>query len=115
MQLLKAHEIPGELSYPCTFLLWVERGLIDLGPWWIISRDLALGFLPTLDDAFSRPLLPFAKRDDRDEIACFDEANTVVTVDPWDVKNEIATYEDFHEWVRDAIEVMLEWDVMECE
>jgi len=115
MNLLEKNELPQDFVYPNEFLKIVEQGLIDFDPWVIMSGE----YLKTRYDGLrkrypKRLLVPFARRIDNDDIACWDIniPNKVVTIhdfasENWEQRKE---YETFWVWLRQAVDDMIEND-----
>lgn len=71
--LLTGDDLPEGFAYPPEFLRVVELGLTDLEPWWIIDGDLLRSGMRLLASAYpTRRLVLFAKRQDNDDVACWD-------------------------------------------
>lgn len=80
-ELLDLGSLPAGFSYPRQLVRAVELGITNLEPWWIHSgaelreRDAALkARYPQLE------LVPFARRQDSDDIACIDVSGQIFTV-----------------------------------
>ena len=73
VDLLTSSDLPPGFLYPHSFLKVVDFGLINLEPWYILEgerlnqrfRGLQLRY-PT------RVLVPFAERQDNDDVACWE-------------------------------------------
>jgi hypothetical protein len=71
--LLTIDELPSGFIYPEEFLDVIKSGVIDIGPWqfltgrWLRVRNVGL------PERFpDRRLVPFARRLDSDDVACWD-------------------------------------------
>ena len=99
MKLLREDELPTGFTYPRAFLRAVERGLTHLEPWWVFDgdnlRSRARGLRARFPD---RALVPFARREDNDDVACWERRGV---------------YPDFYAWLRQAVEDMIENDQQE--
>ena len=72
-ELLSVEELPDGFSYPAEFLRIVGLGLTQLEPWWILDGDnLRIRHLGLQRRYPSRKLVPFARREDNDDVACWD-------------------------------------------
>jgi len=114
-QLLSAAELPVGFRYPHPFLRTVERGLVDLEPWWMLVGDLLRARNVGLRTRYpTRTLVPFAWRQDGDDVACFDvDTGKVVIVHDfaspgWEGHVE---FDDFYGWLRHAIDDFVAFDV----
>jgi hypothetical protein len=112
---IEAQKLPIGFVYPSAFLKILERNLIDLEPWYILSNDLLEWRYSGLIERYPKlSLVPFAARLDNDDIACW-ETNSPdkVTIihdfasPGWEfVKN----YTDFWHWFRAAIDDMIQFE-----
>jgi hypothetical protein len=111
--LLEATDLPVGFGYPHEFLRVVELGLIDLEPWLVLEgeqlRARNLGLRERYPD---RSLVPFARRQDNDDVACWDVdegGGRVVIVHDfaspgWERRVEFV---DFNGWLRRAVEDLI--------
>jgi hypothetical protein len=105
--LLKVDEWPHGFSYPQDFVDAVESGIFDIGPWQILSGKWLRVRKSGLRERFpERHLVPFARRLDSDDVACWDLElqGTVCVVHDfsapgWEKRQE---YESFSAWHADA-------------
>jgi hypothetical protein len=71
--LLTIAELPEGFDYPAEFIRVVELGLTDLEPWWIFDGDQLRRRAIGLRERYpERQLVPFARRQDNDDVACWD-------------------------------------------
>lgn len=112
-ELLTSGDLPAGFSYPPEFLRIVELGLVRLEPWWIFDGDLLRHRVIDLRKRYpNRKLVPFAKREDSDDVACWDlEAGDVSVIhdmaDPgWEQRDR---FKDFNAWLRRAIEDLIDF------
>jgi hypothetical protein len=111
--LLTIDDLPDGFDYPAEFVRVVELGLTDLEPWWIFDGDLLRHRIAGLRSRYpERCLIPFARRQDNDDVACWDldEGDIAVVHDfaspGWEQRG--ARYPDFNAWLRQAIEDLIE-------
>ncbi len=109
--LLGPAELPPGFAYPHEFLRVVDLGLVNLEPWWIFDgaplRDRVVGLRKRFPD---RVLVPFARREDNDDVACWEGAPPRVVV-----IHDFASpgfedrggFADFNDWLRQAIEDLI--------
>ncbi|MGE8176045.1 hypothetical protein [Pseudomonas fluorescens] len=110
-----------DFLYPKSYIDTINtEPKIDLEPWWFIAYDegdvnswykILKRLYPT------RELIPFAKFNASDDIACFDgkdsTGNPEVLIihafasEGWEHHGTVA---DFDEWLKTAIETKKEWD-----
>ncbi|MGF6495498.1 hypothetical protein ABIE56_003697 [Luteibacter sp. 621] len=70
---LKSSELPEWFSYPEEFSRAVQSGLRDVGPWQILDGNWLRVRCERMKRRFpSRDLVPFARRPDSDDVACWD-------------------------------------------
>lgn len=97
------------------FLRLVESGITHLDPWWIFDRRFALEKLDGLKTRYpSRNLVPFARNQSNDDVACWERGALpkVVVIhdyaDPgWEQR---ATFDTFWDWFRSAVEDFIEFE-----
>jgi hypothetical protein len=111
--LLTDEELPPDFAYPPEFLRIVERGLTNLEPWWIIDGELLRNLMRGLASAYpSRRLVLFAKREDCDDMACWDLVVGDVAVvhagatAGWEQRG--ARFPDFNSWLLQAVKDLIE-------
>lgn len=112
--LLSISDLPAGFEYPSEFIRVVELGLTNLEPWLIIGGDLLLDRQRGLRERYrSRSVVPFAIRQDCDDVACFDgegSGKVIIIHDfaspGWELTAEL---DDFNAWLRQAIEDLIDW------
>ncbi len=113
MEKLLNTEIEAEwLSYPKEFRRVVDLNLCDLDPWFILEGErLKIRYLGMRERYPYRHLVPFARREDSDDVACFEKnmASKVVLIHDFASPGyeQVKIYGDFWEWFREAIEEMI--------
>jgi hypothetical protein len=112
--LLSENDLPRGFAYPREFVRVVELGLTKLEPWWILSGDLLQQRNAELAERFpARTVVLFARREDNDDIACWDtQSGSVVLLHDYstpgyEFREELA---DFNSWLRRAIEDLIEFE-----
>lgn len=100
-------------SYPKEFLYIIDLNLINFEVWNFYSYEGAIFRMQGLKKRYPEgKIVPFAKRDDNDDIACFDiETREVYVIHDFSTegyKNRII-YENFEEWFKVCIENMFEY------
>ncbi|WP_253951761.1 hypothetical protein M1D51_17215 [Arthrobacter sp. R3-55] len=111
--LLVADELPEGFVYPRGLLRLVELDLCDLEPWLILTghqlRSRNHGLAERYPD---RNLIPFARRQDNDAVACWDVGTGTVAIvhdfasPGWENQGE---FEHFDAWLHSAIEDLIEF------
>lgn len=75
-ELLDANALPDWFAYPADFLELFHSGMLDLGPWQILAGNWLRVRHDGLKKRFpARSLVPFARRLDNDDIACWEQGN----------------------------------------
>lgn len=116
MNLLESDELPAGFTYPAQFTRVVGLRLENIEPWYLLEGQALRRTLSGLRTRYpSRQLVPFARRQDNDDIACWDVAQgqkvTVVhdfAVTGWEARD---TFPDFWAWFRQAVEDMIAFDL----
>jgi hypothetical protein len=112
----KLDNIPEWFSYPEEFNRITRQSLVDLTPWYILSNDQLKKKFEGLGERFpSLHLVPFAKRDDNDDVACWCKAGgnveVIVIHDFASAGFEVVqSYGSFWAWFKAAIEDMIEFE-----
>lgn len=116
MRLLRPEELPSGFSYPDDFMRIVEHGLVDLEPWWILAGDEARTRARGLSERFpQRTLVPFARRQDNDDVACFEMDGAygpVVIIHDFATPGweQHASHDSAYGWLQRAIAEFAEFD-----
>jgi hypothetical protein len=118
VEILTEEELPPGVSYPAAFRRLVDRGLLYFEPWFVLEGDQLRERLQGLRLRYpDRTLVPFARREDNDDVACFDATRPgrVVVIHDfaqpgWEQR---AVLDDFAAWLRRALEDMITFDVAE--
>ena len=115
-ELLSGTELPNGFTYPSAFRRVVSLGLVELDPWFFLDGP---GLRERLDGIRQRyrhrVLVPFARRGDNDDVACWDldlaDGSISVIHDyassGWEQKEQ---FSDFAAWFRQAVDDMLEFE-----
>lgn len=115
-ELLSVEDLPPGFWYPSSFIRVVELGLTNLEPWHVLEGSRLRERRQGLAKQFTaRGLIPFAIRQDNDDVACWDLArgNEMVVVihdfssPGWEDRAE---YPDFYAWLRQAIEDLIDFE-----
>ncbi|MGY3676572.1 hypothetical protein [Streptomyces sp. TE33382] len=111
-ELLTSADLPEGFEYPAEFIRVVELRLTNLEPWWIFDGGLLRRRAVGLRERYpERRLVPFARREDTDDVACWDLAQGDVAVihdmasPGWEQRER---FPDFNAWLRQAIEDFIE-------
>lgn len=115
MKLLQKNHLPDGFEYPSAFLKIINLKLLDLEPWSIMEGDYLLKRYEGLKERYpERNLVPFSRRLDNDDLACWDknDNSTVIILHDfatqgWENRKVFSTFWD---WFREAIEDMIVWE-----
>lgn len=115
IQLMKASELPSGFSYPQSFLRIVQLNIVDIEPWYIMNSKEVEHRIQGMKKRYpERALIPFARRCDNDDVACFEldkDEEVQVIHDFASVGYEQRNvYKTFWDWFRSAIEDMIQFD-----
>lgn len=107
--------LPEGFRYPRAFERLLSCGLVNLEPWHVLSGDRLLWQLNGLQSRYPSQLaIPFAYRQDNDDVACFDavRAEAVVVIHDFaSAGHEVeAEFESFEAWLRAAFDDYLDWE-----
>lgn len=116
-ELLSSDQLPSWFKYPEPLLNLVRHKNIDFGLWQILlSKWLEVRLTGLRQRYPERNLIPFARRMDCDDVACFDvqkqaEKPSVVIIHDfassgWEMRSE---FEDFEQWLDTAKADAKEW------
>jgi hypothetical protein len=118
-KLLAFHRRPIGFEYPAGFKRAIQRGLVDLGAWTVLDAGHAVALGHCLRQRYpARSVVPFARRVDNDDVACFDvEAPGAVVVihDYASAGWEARVYRDVYAWLQQAVADMVERDELDDE
>ena len=111
VSLLAPSDLDVALELPVELVRLVAQNVVDLTPWHVMPRELAIKRLRGLRQRYSRKYVPFAYRQDNDDLACIDPAHPTEVVIVHDFASEgtearqrLATFWD---WFRQAVEDMI--------
>ena len=119
--LLRAEEIPYGFQYPAGIYKLIELNLLNYDVWYFMDRESALERLKGVQERYpNRKLIPFARRDACDDIACFEvgskelEGRVFIIHDyassGWEFRE---VWESIWEWVKYAVDIMVEFELIE--
>jgi hypothetical protein len=112
--LLSVGDLPQGFEYPREFVRVVEFGLTNIEPRWIIEGGRLRHRFAGLQQRYpDRNLVPFAVRQDNDDIACWDTmTGDVAVVHDFASPGYEQRYalDNFYAWFRQAIEDFIEFE-----
>lgn len=110
MTLLPESHLPDGFTYPDDLLRIVEHGLLEPHPWWILTSDPLIARAEGVRQRYpDRTLVPFARRQDNDDVACFEvdgEHGPVVVIHDFATPGweQRASYPSTYAWFRQAVD-----------
>ena len=113
-ELLPFDVLYDKFEYPRDFVRIVELELTNLEPWWIVGGKILHDRFVGLQARYvSRKLVPFAVRQDNDDVACWDVDTGGISV-----VHDFASagfeqrdrYPNFAAWFRRAVDDCLAFD-----
>ena len=118
IELLEEYERPNNFVYPKAIYKLLELNLTDFDVWYFMDKESVKIRLEGLRERYpERSLVPFARRDDCEDVACFEvgKGEKVFIVHDfassgWE-QREI--YENVWEWFKDVIDTMIEFEQLE--
>lgn len=104
-----------DFQYPNEFIKLKKLGLVDFEYWYFFNDETLQIRLKGLSERYpNRELVPFARRDDCDDIACFEngKGNSVQIIHDYSSEGyeQVKEYNDFWAWFKDAINEMMNDD-----
>jgi len=109
--LYEPNDLDVPLKLPEGLARMVKQNLTDLTPWHVLPRDLAIKRLRSMRQRYSRKYVPFAYRQDNDDVACIDAAKPEQIVIVRDFASEGTElrkrFDSFWDWFRAAVEDMV--------
>lgn len=106
-------QIYKDFNYPEEFLKMIELNLTNFDVWYFIVEEDILIRIKGLKKRYpDRKLIPFARRGDCDDIACFEigKEGTVQIVHDFSSSGyeQRREYKCFWDWLKEAVEEMIE-------
>ena len=107
--------LPQGFNYPNSFLKVIKLNLLDLDPWYFMTNnDVKIRIKGMRKRYPNRILIPFARRGDNDDVACFELNNGDIVQIVHDFASagyeQRQTYKNFWEWFKSAIDEMIEYE-----
>lgn len=108
--LLNQEELPKWFEYPTEALLLVDQNLLDFDPWIILTDSRLRERYTGVKDRYpSRNIIPFARREDNDDLACFNKEHKIVVIHDFASAGFEGGIEEFEfwNWFRKMVEDMI--------
>lgn len=118
IELLKECELPHNFVYPKSIIKLLELNLTNFDVWYFMDIESVRIRLTGLQKRYpSRCLIPFARRGDCDDIACFEvgKGEQIFVIHDFASSGyeQRKVYENMWEWLKDVISTMIEYELME--
>ncbi len=115
IRVLDDSQCPPWFTYPRAYLRLVEQGIVDLTPWYLLDAERVTRYAAELVRRYpGTERLPFARRQDNDDVACFDRSRPGQVVLLHDGATpgteQRRVFPDVWAWFRFAVEQMIEWE-----
>lgn len=113
MELFNIKEVYRDFQYPSSFVKAVELNLLDFEFWYFMTNEQVSTRINGLMKRYpNRKLVPFARRDDSDDIACFEVGKEPRVQIIHDFASEgyeqRGEYEGFWDWMKMAVDELIE-------
>lgn len=115
MEIFNVQELYEGYDYPREFLKIADLNLVNFDFWYLMPEEQMEWRITGLKNRYpERKLIPFARRDDCDDIACFEvgKGNKVQIIHDFASAGyeQRKEYDCFWDWFKDAIEEMIRED-----
>jgi hypothetical protein len=111
---LAEKDLDVPVSLPDGLLRLATQGVFDLTPWHIMRKEIALKRLAGLRQRYKCKYVPFARRQDNDDLACIDPDAPERVVIVHDFASEGGErrreFDSFWDWFRFAVEDMIAFE-----
>ncbi len=106
-------EIYEDFQYPASYIKAMELNLVDFDFWYFMTKEQVFTRINGLMKRYpSRRLVPFARRDDSDDIACFEVGKEYKVQIIHDFASEgyeqQGEYDRFWDWMKSALDELIE-------
>lgn len=118
IQLLDEQQRPNNFVYPQAIAKLLELNLTNFDVWYFMDLESVKIRLAGLQKRYpDRQLVPFARRRDCDDIACFevDKGDRFFVIHDYASKGyeQREIYENVWEWLKEVVNTMIEFEIME--
>lgn len=113
--LLSSTDLPIGFSYPREFIYVLSLGIENICPWHFIDgEELKHVFVDMCARYPSKGYIPFAKRQDNDDTACWVSGEPAIVVIVHDYctngHERREEFKSFYDWFKQAIDDLIEFD-----
>lgn len=104
-----------DFEYPESYEKIVDLGLVNFDVWFLMEKKQATSIYRGMQERYpNRKLIPFAKRADNDDTACFEigKENKIQLIHDFTTEGfeQRGEFEDLWEWVEFAVKTMVEYN-----
>lgn len=115
MENLEKHLGYNEFKYPEEFLKIIELNLMDYDRWYIMSEKHVLSKISGLKKRYpNRKLIPFARRVDNNDVACFEigKEGVIQIIQDFALSGheQLGQYTNFWLWFQESINELIEFN-----
>ena len=115
IKLLDESILPKGFEYPKPFLRVISLNLVDLDLWYVMDNEQMVFRYEGMKVRYpNRMFVPFARRDDNDDIACFEVGKGEEVQIIHDFASvgyeQRRVYKTFWDWFKSAIDEMIEFE-----
>ena len=102
-------------EYPESYEKLIDLGLVNFDIWFLMEKEQATSIFSGMQERYpNRKLIPFAKRADNDDTACFEvgKKNKIQLIHDFATEGfeQRGELEDLWEWVKSAVETMVAYN-----
>lgn len=113
-ELLDESVLPKGFEYPKPILKAISLNLVDFDFWYIMNKEQMMYRYEGMKSRYpNRTLIPFARRDDNDDVACFEmgcgEEVKIIHDFATSGYEQRTIYKTFWDWFKSAIDEMIEY------
>jgi hypothetical protein len=118
LKLIDQNDLPDKFEYPAAVYKLLECNLINFDVWYFMDEMNAKLRLDGLRERYpNRNLIPFARRGDCDDIACFEvgQEEKVYVIHDFATNGyeQREQFESVWDWLKYAINIMIDYEIME--
>ncbi|MBC2183855.1 hypothetical protein HCB33_10855 [Listeria sp. FSL L7-0233] len=102
-------------EYPESYEKLIDLGLVNFDIWFLMEKEQASSIYNGMQERYpKRKLIPFAKRADNDDTACFeiDKGSKIQLIHDFTTEGfeQRGEFEDLWEWLESAVKTMVEYN-----
>lgn len=102
-------------EYPESYKKLIDLGLVNFDIWFLMKKEQASSIYNGMQERYpKRKLIPFAKRADNDDTACFEivKGSKVQLIHDFTTEGfeQRGEFDDLWEWVESAVKTMVEYN-----